>query len=106
MERQRKRNKNYQPQDVAAVCSTLSGLVVFLTGYPGFTRGYSCLSPSGSGLEGIQEAGAFLVGNFDGFPVEEVAGFFALDFAHERAWARESVEQTSFNTRAARTAEK
>jgi hypothetical protein len=26
-----------------------------------------------------------LVGDFDGFPVEEVTGFFALDFAHEAA---------------------
>ena len=34
-----------------------------------------------------------MVGDFDGFPVEEVGGFFALDFAHEAAagMARESV---------------
>ena len=36
-------------------------------------------------LERIEEAGALLVGDFDGFPIEEVGGFFALDFAHEAA---------------------
>ena len=50
----------------------------------GVALGYDGLG-LGSGLEGVQEAGALLVGDFDGFPVEEVGGFFALDFAHETA---------------------
>src|SRR5207249_11530769 len=50
----------------------------------GVALGYDGLG-LGSGLEGVQEAGALLVGDFDGFPVQEIGGFFALDFAHETA---------------------
>src|SRR5258708_31771551 len=42
-------------------------------------------SRCGSRLKGVQETGALLIGDFDGFPVEEIGGFFALDFAHEAA---------------------
>jgi hypothetical protein len=49
------------------------------------TTPFSGMDAAHSGLEQIEEAGAFLVGDFDGFPVEEVGGFFALDFAHEAA---------------------
>src|SRR5207245_8268152 len=36
-------------------------------------------------LKRIQKPRALLVGHFDGFPVEEVSGFLALDFPHQAA---------------------
>src|SRR5687767_5503486 len=48
------------------------------------TRGNSSFQ-IGLRLERIQKTRALLIGNLDGFPVEKVGGFFALDFAHEAA---------------------
>lgn len=36
-------------------------------------------------MEGVEEAESFLVGEFDGFPVEEIGSFLALDFPHDTA---------------------
>src|SRR5207249_1569162 len=35
------------------------------------------------GLERIEQAGPFLIGDFDSLPIKKVGSLFALDFAHE-----------------------